>query len=172
MVFLPQKFYRQKTLKVAKSLLGCRLVKNNFEAVITETEAYCGPADLASHASRGRTARTAVMFGPAGFWYVYLIYGIHYCLNIVTENKDYPAAVLIRAARPLKGFESVRLDGPGRLTRAFGIDKSFNKTSAFEKKARLAIKPGKSPKKIITAPRIGVDYAGEYREKPWRFIWG
>ena len=103
---LHQKFYNQSTLKIARLLLGKFLIrkigKKTIIGQITETEAYVGPKDKASHASRGKTPRTAIMFGESGFWYIYLIYGMYYCLNIVTERKNYPAAVLIRAIKDRK----------------------------------------------------------------------
>ena len=134
-------FYEQPTVKVARQLLGKCLVRNHPDGItvgkIVETEAYVGPEDRASHASRGRTARTEIMFGPAGFAYVYLIYGFHHCLNFVTEAADYPAAVLIRAVEPVDGIELMKArrrktdlrelaSGPGKLCQAFAIDRSLN----------------------------------------------
>jgi len=176
---LPQESYEEDTLLVAQRLLGTVLVLRDAEqcraAVITEVEAYCGSEDKACHASRGYTPRTSVMFGPPGFWYVYLIYGMYYCLNIVTEREGYPAAVLIRGAIPYAGFpDGTRLDGPGKLCRAFAIDKRFNATPGFGKHAALAVSDvGLRPhvSEIQQTPRIGVDYAGEYKNKPWRWVW-
>ncbi|MBX4190313.1 DNA-3-methyladenine glycosylase, partial [Candidatus Parcubacteria bacterium] len=115
---LDRQFFEQKTLKVARELLGKYLVRRIgnkvIAAKITETEAYCGPNDKACHASKGRTSRTEVMFGKAGHAYVYLIYGMYHCLNIVTEKENYPAAVLIR------GIGSI--NGPGKLCRELKID--------------------------------------------------
>ncbi len=183
MLRLPQSYYRQNTLKVARGLLGKYLVRRigNKKIVgqITETEAYCGPDDLASHASRGRTPRTEVMFGEPGYWYVYLIYGMYYCLNVVTEKKDYPAAVLIRSVMPASGLPAnVKTDGPGKLCRAFQINESANTYSrlnhspAFGPRAALWIEDRGVKLKtgsIKKVPRVGVDYAGEYRDKRWRF---
>ncbi len=174
---LNKKFYQQKTLKIAEDLLGKIIVRKiNGKKIIgeiIETEAYVGPNDLASHASRGRTKRTEVMFAEGGCWYVYLIYGMYYCLNIVTENKDYPAAVLIRAIQPIKGISAnAKTDGPGKVSRALRIDKSLNFTAAFGKESKLWIEDWgiKTPKnKIKKSPRIGVDYAKQYKNKPWRF---
>jgi len=174
---LNQQFYNQPTVKVAKALLGKFLVhKVNGKILvgkIIETEAYVGPKDLASHASRGKTKRTEIMFGEAGYWYVYLIYGMYYCLNIVTEHKNYPAAVLIRKVEPVSGLkEKIKTDGPGKLCRAFIIDKNLNGMSSFEKKSKLWIEDRGEiikPDKIKKAPRVGVDYAGEYKNKLWRF---
>ena len=134
-----------------------------ISAMITEVEAYVGPEDKASHASKGRTPRTEVMFGKPGYWYVYLIYGMHYCLNIVTEEKDYPAAILIR------GVEDI--SGPGRVTKYVGIDKGFNAMSASKKTGLWIEDRGAviKPSQIKRGKRIGVDYAGEWKDKLWRF---
>jgi DNA-3-methyladenine glycosylase len=175
---LPQKFYRGDTVDVARALLGKVLVRRDGFAVlagiITETEAYCGPHDLACHASKGKTARTSVMFGPPGHWYVYLIYGMYHCLNVVTERVDYPAAVLIRGVYSLVGVaEGVRTDGPGKLCRAYGIGKEFNAARAFGRGAVLRVEDRGYrvvEGDITVTPRIGVDYAGEYKDKPWRFL--
>ncbi|MBE2216011.1 MAG: DNA-3-methyladenine glycosylase [Opitutaceae bacterium] len=157
------------TAAIARRLLGCRLVVGGSEGRralrITEVEAYCGPHDRASHASRGRTPRNAVMFGPAGFWYVYLCYGVHEMLNLVTGPADYPAAVLIR------GVEGI--EGPGRLTRALRIDRRFNHlpatrtTGLWIEERDVPVESGD----VAATPRIGVDYAGpEWSGKPWRFV--
>ncbi len=132
--------------------------------MITETEAYCGPKDLASHASKGRTKRTEIMFGPPGFAYVYLIYGMYYCLNIVTEKENYPAAVLIRAV------DANGLNGPGKLCRFFKIDRALNGEDIV-KSRRLWIENGRKlkPVQIGRSRRIGVNYAGSYKNKFWRF---
>ncbi|MDO8668707.1 MAG: DNA-3-methyladenine glycosylase [Candidatus Buchananbacteria bacterium] len=172
---LPQNFYQSDTLKVARELLGKYLIRKigskKIIGQIIETEAYCGPNDLASHASCGRTARTEIMFGPAGYLYVYMIYGMYYCLNIVTEEKDNPSAVLIRAVKPVAGLDSkIKTDGPGKLCRAFKIDKKQNNTKVFGKEAEIWIEDWQEKtNKIKSSPRIGVDYAQEYRDKPWRF---
>lgn len=176
---LPQAFYRRSTVVVARELLGKQLTRRanglTIAGIITETEAYCGPHDLACHASKGRTARTEVMFGPAGYWYVYLIYGMYHCLNVVTETKDYPAAVLIRAVDSVTGVVvGVKTDGPGKLCRALDIDRKLNATPAFGTGSILWIADaGESPgyPDITETPRIGVDYAGDYKDKPWRFVW-
>lgn len=162
------------TVKVARDLLGhwlaTRLPDGTVRrARITETEAYHGPDDRACHASKGRTARTEVMYGPAGRWYVYLCYGIHEMLNLVTGPADWPAAVLIR------GVEGVT--GPGRVTKAFGIGRALNGASAAKSASGLWIERGDAdapvlPHEVLAGPRVGVDYAGvEWAEKPWRFRW-
>ncbi len=184
---LNQPFYNQSTLRVARQLLGKFLIRKingkTLIGKIIETEAYVGSKDLASHASRGRTPRTEIMFGEAGFWYIYLIYGMYYCLNIVTEHKNYPAAVLIRAVKLISSAEEavmsghlrdskIKTDGPGKVCRELKIDKNLNGSPAFGPKAKLWIEDRGSKIKlgqIKKSPRIGVDYAGEYKGKLWRF---
>ena len=123
---LPHRYFAQDTLRVARSLLGQYLVRRTVSEEmagrIVEVEAYVGPEDRASHASRGRTKRTEIMFGPAGRAYVYLIYGMHHCFNIVTGRNGYPAAVLVRAVEQ----DSHLIDGPGRVCRSFQIDRNLN----------------------------------------------
>ena len=187
MKILDKFFYNKNTLKVAQDLLGCFLVrkigKKIIRARIIETEAYNGPDDLASHASRGRTPRNEIMFGEPGKIYIYLIYGMHYMLNIVTERKDYPAAVLIRGieidqprVKPSLGGENnknILLNGPAKLTKFLNIDKSFNNLEIYKKKNNLWIEERREViknSKIKKAKRIGIDYAGEYKNKLWRFF--
>jgi DNA-3-methyladenine glycosylase len=180
-------FFNRKTALVAQELLGKVLVyeseQGTLSGIIVETEAYIGPKDLASHASRGKTIRNAPMFGEAGVWYVYLIYGFYHCLNIVTEEKSYPAAVLIRAIEPLGGISTMQFNrrnikienlasGPGKLCQAFGIDKKINYTSAINKKSPLFIGDiglKIENNKIIKTKRIGVDYAGIWKNRLLRF---
>ncbi|MCI0542401.1 DNA-3-methyladenine glycosylase [bacterium] len=165
---LTAQFFTRPTIQVAEELLGKFLVRRHrgktIVAMITETEAYDGFEDRASHASRGRTARNAPMFGEAGIWYVYLVYGMHEMLNIVTEKNSYPAAVLIRGVSGITG--------PGRLTKHFNITRAYNNTPA-SKKSGLWIEDRKVvvPKDSIQrTPRVGVQYAGEeWAAKPWRF---
>ncbi len=168
-------FFNQPTLQVAKKLLGKYLVakqgNKTISGIITETEAYIGPNDKANHASRGLTPRTEVMFGSAGYFYVYLIYGMYYCLNIVTENKGFPAAVLIRAVK-VEGVPYQQTNGPGKLCRFFQIDKSLNGKKVIDRKLWLedrgiVVKPSQ----IKRTPRIGVDYAGKWKDKKWRFVY-
>ena len=181
---LPRSFYEQNTIVVAKQLLGKYLVRKHPEggAVgrIVETEAYVGPQDLACHASKGRTARTEVMFGPAGHAYVYFIYGFYNMLNLVTEAKDYPAAVLIRAVEPVDGIELMKerrqngalrnlASGPGKLCQAFAVDRSLN--GADLRGDVLYVEDHGEPiPKFQATPRIGVDYAGKWKSKPYRFL--
>ncbi|HXK39763.1 MAG TPA: DNA-3-methyladenine glycosylase [Candidatus Paceibacterota bacterium] len=167
---LPMRFYERPTRAVARDLLGKALVRRtNGETVrslITEVEAYDGPSDLASHASRGVTRRTEVMFGPAGRWYVYFIYGMHEMLNIVTGTTGYPAAVLIRG--------TVDVSGPGRLTRHFKVSRAQNARPASRPSGLWIEDAGiRVPRtQIRTTPRIGVDYAGPvWSKKHYRYVW-
>jgi DNA-3-methyladenine glycosylase len=171
---LPRAFYARSTVEVARGLLGCWLVhelpEGRREGQIVETEAYVGPEDRASHASRGRTARTEIMFGPPGYAYVYLIYGMHHCLNVVTEAEGYPAAVLIRALEPGPGV-TLATNGPGRLCRALGIDRRHNGSDLVDGPLHLERRASLAPAdRVVSAPRVGVQYAGEWATRPWRFF--
>lgn len=181
---LPRFFYEQKTVDVAKQLLGKYLVRKHPEGDtvgrIVETEAYVGPQDLACHASKGRTARTEVMFGQAGHAYVYFIYGFYNMLNLVTEQKDHPAAVLIRAVEPVSGIDLMRQrremdklrdlsNGPGKLCLAFAIDRSLNGADMCNGVLYVEDRGDPAPKFNAT-PRIGVDYAGKWKDKRYRFL--
>jgi DNA-3-methyladenine glycosylase len=182
-VKLARNFYEQTTVQAARMLLGKYLVRVHPDGVTTgmilETEAYVGLEDKASHASRGRTPRNAVMFGPAGFVYVYVIYGMHHCLNAVTGSEGYPAAVLIRAVQPCEGLELMRArrrkqdsrllaNGPGNLCQAFGIERGLNGVDLCGDV--LFVEDRKvSPADIVTTTRVGVDYAGPWKDMPWRF---
>ena len=153
---------------------------------IVECEAYIGQGDTACHASRGRTSRTEVMFGPPGFAYVYFTYGMHWMLNVVTEEEGFPAAVLLRAIQPQEGIETMRAlrqvkgrsrgdleltSGPARLTQALAIDKTFNGAD-LGKGGQLWLEPGASvlDNDLVRGPRIGVNYAAKKdRSAPWRF---
>ncbi len=209
-MILSQSFYNRPTLQVAQDLLGCFLVKKNPEGKIREsrlqdffykiieTEAYVGPNDLASHASKGHTSRNSVMFGKPGIIYVYFTYGMHYMLNIVTEKQNYPAAVLIRAVEPINlnlkskiapspklwsvGDLNLKFNGPAKLTKSLQINKSFNGLPIYTKKHGLWIESPPTlklrrasrnteikPSQIKKTTRIGVDYAKEYKNKKWRF---
>jgi len=142
MMILPQSFYNQKTLTVAQKLLGCFLCRRGginghiVKSMITETEAYCGPKDKASHASRGRTPRTEIMFGLPGFIYIYLVYGMHYMLNIVTEREGYPAAVLIRAVEV-----PMSLRGSRTRNASFGGRGNPVKTEIYQRDCHAPIAP-------------------------------
>ncbi len=173
MQILPHPFYDRDAESVARDLLGKLIVRRVDDRLvigrIVETEAYLGPHDLAAHSSKGRTARTEVMFGPPGHAYVYLIYGMHYCLNVVTGPGDHASAVLIRALEPV-GNVSVTASGPGRLCRALQIDRRLNGHDLTQGELVVAQAEG-FPKslEIVARARVGVDYAGEWAGKPLRF---
>lgn len=173
---LPRAYFERPTLEVARSLLGKYLVRQNGHDVlagrIVEVEAYIGMEDRACHASKGRTPRTEVMFGPAGVSYVYLIYGMHHCFNIVTERVGFPSAVLVRAVEDSATQRLV--DGPGRVCRFLKIDRTLNgwdltvgDTLWIEDRGELV-----ADSAIVTGRRIGVEYAGLWARKPWRFRLG
>lgn len=168
MSILSADFCNREADKVAKELLGkylVRRVKNKETRYkIVETEAYLGAHDKACHAHKGRTKRTEVMFGEAGHWYVYLCYGMHEMLNLVTGPKDHPAAVLIR------GVEGI--SGPGRVTKALGIGRELNSKPASEASELWIEDRGEKiqSKYIEVTSRIGIDYAEEWVNKPLRFI--
>lgn len=189
---LTREFYRQDTVEVARDLIGRTLVHRTNEGLtagkIVEAEAYAGRTDAACHSARGsREGRTSVMYGPEGFAYIYLIYGMYNCMNIVTGSVNEPEAVLIRALEPLVGLKLMwsrrgmqdtgkekdlrRLcAGPGRLCMAMAIDKTCYGLDLCGDK--LYLEKGERPagESIITTPRINVDYAGEAADYPWRFI--
>lgn len=162
-------FSSHDTVAHARNLIGKTLVMEAPDGSltkqqITETEAYDGPNDLACHASKGRTARTEVMFGPSGHWYVYLVYGMHEMLNLVTGPTDYPAAVLIR------GLESV--NGPGRLTKRYSINRRFNALPATKATGLYLFDAATIHESRVEAtPRIGIEYAGpDWARRPYRFV--
>jgi DNA-3-methyladenine glycosylase len=186
---LPKEFYqRENVVLIAKQLLGKRLLTEiNGEltgGIITETEAYRGPDDKACHAYLGRrTPRTEVMFHPGGIAYIYLCYGIHHLLNVVTSVEDQPHAVLIRAIsstigletmlkrRQKQGLDPTLTNGPGALCQALGITRElnghpFHESPLWIESTSLIIKPSM----IQVTPRIGIDYAGEDALRPWRFV--
>ncbi len=173
---LPRKFFARDATVVAPELLGLHLL-TEIDGVrrigrIVETEAYEGPHDLAAHSARGRrTARTEVMFGQPGHAYVYLIYGMHHCFNVVTAPEDVPHAVLVRAVEPTSGIDgSTR--GPGLLCRALGIDRSLNEEDLRGDRVWIERPRARdwSAPRIARSPRIGIGYAGPWVKKPWRFF--
>lgn len=169
---LPRTFYDRDTILVAKELLGKFLVhvSGGIERIgrIVETEAYLGPHDLAAHSSRGLTPRTKVMFGPPGHAYVYFIYGMYFCMNVVTEREGHASAVLLRALEPVKNLEG-RACGPGLLCRAMQIDKRLNGHDLLSEDFFIAA-PGKEEIfKMVKRPRIGVDYAKHWAKRHLRF---
>ena len=161
-------FFARPCPEAARELVGKLLCRRMIDGTvkrlrITETEAYCGEADTACHAHRGRTARTETLYAPAGTLYVYLCYGIHWMLNIVTGAEGDPQAILVRAC------ESA--EGPGRLTKALRIDGTFNKRTLEELSDTLWLEDDGLPCRTETGRRIGIGYASrEDQEKPWRFI--
>jgi DNA-3-methyladenine glycosylase len=159
-------FYTRDAETVARDILGSTLVFHDKRLRIVETEAYVGPHDLASHASKGRTNRTEVMFGPAGRAYIYLIYGMYELLNVVTGSEGDAQAVLIRAGEPLANI-SRTTDGPGKLTRALGLTRALNAHDLTQ--LPLTLEPGTPPQSIVTTTRIGIDYAGVWKDAPLRF---
>ena len=169
---LPRKFYDRDTLTVARELLGKLLVHRSAGeeriARIVEVEAYVGTHDLASHSSKGLTARTRVMFGPPGHAYVYLVYGMHHCMNVVTEREGKGAAVLLRAVEPVKNIEG-RTCGPGLLSRALGITRHLNGHDLLSSDFFVADSGGRPEIRIAKRARVGVDYAGVWAGKLLRF---
>ncbi|MFQ5611010.1 MAG: DNA-3-methyladenine glycosylase [Anaerolineae bacterium] len=184
---LARPFFERATVDVARALLGCHLVRevdgHFLRGRIVETEAYVGREDTACHAHKGRTARTEVMFGPAGHSYVYFVYGLHHLCNIVTEGAGFPAAVLLRAVEPLEGLEFMQqrrggeqldralTNGPAKLCQAFGIGLSLNKLDVTRGQ-QLWLEAGAPPadREIAAGPRIGIGYAARKdRLAPWRF---
>lgn len=170
----PRRFFEQPTLSVARELIGMHLVHAQRGGLrvgrIVETEAYLGPRDLAAHSSRGQTARTAVMFGPPAHAYVYFIYGVWHCVNVVTQRAGVPHAVLLRALEPVAGI-SERTAGPGLLCRAMGIDRRLNGADLLGSVLWLEHAPARAARpRIARATRIGVDYAGPWAQRRWRFF--
>jgi DNA-3-methyladenine glycosylase len=169
---LPRRFYDRDTILVAKDLLGKYLV-HVYEGVeqigkIVEVEAYLGPHDLAAHSARGLTPRTQVMFGPPGHSYVYLIYGMYHCFNVVTEEAGHASAVLIRAVEPIKNI-TAKTRGPGLLCKALNIDKRLHGHDMLSKDLYIAEIPASAPELIVKRPRIGVDYAKHWAKRLLRF---
>lgn len=183
---LQRDFFARDTLVVARELLGQRLVRllrgKRLSGYIVEVEAYIGEDDQASHAHPGRTARNATMYGPAGCAYVYLIYGMHHCLNIVTDREGYPAAILIRALEPTEGIEEMQArrgnrpltqltSGPARLCQALAIDRRLDGADMCAPGAQLFVERGipVPDESIATGPRIGVRGDEVALTVPWRF---
>lgn len=196
---LPREFYIGDTVQIAKNLLGSYLVrildKQMLAGRITETEAYIGRCDKACHAYQYHyTERTSTMFGPPGHAYIYLIYGMHHCLNLVTEAEGEPSAVLIRGISPVVGVERIQqlrfgdkpmtparkksfMNGPGKVCKGLSLDRSFDGIDLTgdtlylcDSPIDLGLSSLKLPKeKICSGPRIGVDYAEEAKDFPWRF---
>ncbi len=184
---LPKSFYaRDDVLAVARDLLGCVLVVpdrlgRRVSGIIVETEAYRGPEDRASHAWNGRrTQRTETMYGAGGAAYVYFVYGMYFQFNVVTNAVDVPHAILVRALEPLEGIDRMMrrrgkrpteelASGPGKLCIALGIDKGFDRADLAGPRVRIEQGPRIAASGIARGPRVGIDYAGAWARKPWRF---
>jgi DNA-3-methyladenine glycosylase len=168
---LPRAFYDRDTIVVARELLGKYLIHVTRGARrvgrIVEVEAYLGPHDLAAHSARGLTERTKIMFGPPGHAYVYMIYGVYWCMNVVTEREGHASAVLLRAIEPVERVDG-RTQGPGLLCKAMHIDKRLNGHDLLSKDFYIAAGSGEPPT-IVQRPRIGVDYAGHWAKRLLRF---
>lgn len=186
MTRLPRQFYARDTLVVARELLGQRLIRllegERLSGRIVEVEAYIGETDRACHAACGRTARNAVMYGPPGHAYVYFIYGMHHCLNVVTAGEGFPAAVLIRALEPIEGLATMRrlrrgrpdrelTNGPAKLCQALAIDRTLNGLDLCAD-ASLFIEPGPpvDDADMAMSPRVGVRGDKTVLTAPWRFF--
>jgi DNA-3-methyladenine glycosylase len=169
---LPRSFYDRDTIVVAKELLGKYLIHaaRGVERVgkIVEVEAYLGPHDLAAHSTKGLTERTKVMFGLPGHAYVYLIYGMYHCMNVVTERAGHASAVLLRAIEPVKNIKD-RTCGPGLLCRAMKIDLRLNAHDLLSDNFFIASPEKSEPFTIVKRPRIGVDYAKQWAKRHLRF---
>ena len=177
---LPREFFARDVLQVAPALLGQHVRHGKVVLRITEVEAYRWPGDTACHARAGKTERTAALFGPPGRAYVYLCYGLHQMLNLVTGEDGVAQAVLIRAAEPVDGLATIRrrrrgkdgpvlLTGPGKVGQALGIDTSFT-GDAVHRAGGLVVEPGPPPEAIAVGTRIGIDFAEPaHRALPWRF---
>jgi DNA-3-methyladenine glycosylase len=173
--WLPESFYARPALTVARELLGTLLVVEGGGVRrvgrIVETEAYIGEHDLACHAAKGVTPRTEVMFGPPGRAYVYLIYGMHNCFNVVTDAVGVGAAVLVRAVEPVEGLVGEeRTDGPGRVCKALGVTRAHNRRELFSPALHLLPGAPVPEARVARGPRIGVDYAGAWAAEPFR-LW-
>jgi len=183
---LPRSFYARPVLEVARDVIGKVLVHETAEGIVSgrivEAEAYSGPEDRAAHSYGGRrTERTEVMFGPPGYAYVFFVYGMHWHFNLVTTAAGLPHAVLIRAVEPLLGVELMAArrgldptrreltNGPGKLCRAFAIDRTAYGSDLTRRPLYLLDAPGAKPPRLARSPRIGVDYAGSWAARPYRF---
>lgn len=167
---LTRAFYMRDAKVVARALIGTHLVHGERVGRIVETEAYRGPTDLACHAKVGLTNRTRTLYGPAGHAYVFLIYGMYDCFNVVCFGEGKGHAVLIRAVEPVSGVATnVRTDGPGRLTRALGITRAHNGHDLVDS-STLCIAPRIGRPRTSVSARVGVAYAGAIAEAPWRFF--
>jgi DNA-3-methyladenine glycosylase len=176
LVPLPRAFFERDALVLARALIGTRLVVRREPgalavARIVETEAYRGPKDLACHARVGITTRTKTLYGPPGHAYVFLIYGMYDCFNVVCFGRGKGHAVLVRAVEPVSGIGSeARTAGPGRLTRALGITRADDAADLVEGAPRIFVAARDGRPRIAVSPRVGVAYAGEWADRAWRFF--
>ena len=169
MTALGRSFFERDARVVARALIGTRIVHGDRVARIVETEAYRGPKDLACHARAGLTRRTRSLFGPPGHAYVFFIYGMHECFNVVCKAEGAGHAVLVRAAELLAGFEpAARADGPGRFARAMGLGRTYDGCSLLGDDLHLLAREHRV--RIAVTPRVGVAYAGVWAEEPYRFL--
>ncbi len=178
-MILPRSFYARPTVEVARGLLGKILVHGETAGRIVETEAYLGGGDMAAHSARGITPRTCVIFGPPGHAYVYFIYGMYECLNLVAEPAGAPGCVLLRALEPLAGIDAMRrrrpaartlrdlASGPGRLTLAMGITRAHNGADVTRGPLTVRTPPLAEPFQIQVTPRIGIRHCADW---PLRFV--
>jgi DNA-3-methyladenine glycosylase len=174
---LERDFYARSTLVVARELVGMHVVRampdrTHRVARIVETEAYRGPKDRAAHSWRGLTPRTAIMYGPPGHAYVFQIYGMYFCLNAVTEPEGNPCAVLLRAVEPVTAMPALKTSGPGLLCRALEVDRVLNGVDLCGDVLWIERPRETRRVRMRRSPRIGVDYAGAWAQKPWRFYDG
>lgn len=180
---LPREFYLRDGLTVARELIGKKLVTNLPEGltsgIIVETEAYMGAIDAAAHSYRGKTERTKIFYSAGGFVYVYLIYGMHICTNVVANVEDVPEAVLIRALKPVEGIELMQrrrgknnlrelCSGPGKLSKALGVTKNFYGADLCGEE--IFIETTDYRAEVTATKRINVNYAGEAADYLWRFV--
>lgn len=183
-MILPPEFYAQDTVTVAKELLGCTLVSRaggmETRGVIVETEAYLGPADPAAHSYKGRTKRVRALYEGKGLAYIYLIYGMYWCLNFSTGPEEAPECVLIRAAQPVSGVDvmsarrktdrlSNLCSGPGKLCDALGVTGEMYGVRVYDPASPLTVEAGQAGMSVTSSPRIGVDYAGDAKNWPLNF---
>lgn len=180
MRLLPQRFYRRDVVDVARELIGKHVRRGSVVLRITEVEAYRWPGDTACHARSGVTSRNAPLWGPPGRAYIYLCYGLHQMLNLVTGEDGRAAAVLVRSAEPVAGLDVVRrrrgtksgpvlLTGPGKIGQALAVDTSWSHHRLY-RRGGLTVHEGPSPERVLVGERVGVDYAlEEHRRLPWRF---
>jgi len=169
---LGRAFYNRDTMIVARELLGKYLVhvSRGIERIgsIVEDEAYLGPHDLAAHSAKGLTPRTKVMFGPPGYAYVYMIYGMYYCMNVVTEREGHASAVLLRAIEPVKNVND-RTQGPGLLCKSMEIDRRLNAHNLLSDDFYIADRLNNEQLVIVNRPRVGVAYAKHWQRRHLRF---